>query len=65
MTESTPLNAPSRGTPDTHQRGRDKVARIPVKVQPMSAPGGESDGAIMPPGAPVALRKPEWIRANL
>ena len=27
-------NAPSRSQPDTHQRGRDKVSRIPVKVEP-------------------------------
>ncbi|MGB5733225.1 MAG: lipoyl synthase [Thiohalocapsa sp.] len=48
MNESTPLNAPSRLTPDTHQRGRDKVARIPVKVEPTLQ---------MP-------RKPAWIRAR-
>ena len=28
------LTAPSRATPDTHQRGADKLARIPVKVEP-------------------------------
>ena len=48
MTDSTPLTAPSRATPDTHQRGLDKVSRIPVKVEPLGTP----------------LRKPEWIRAK-
>jgi lipoic acid synthetase len=40
--------APSRAQPDTHQRGHDKVSRIPVKVEP----SGE-----LP-------RKPGWIRAK-
>ena len=48
MTDSTPLTAPSRATPDTHQRGLDKVSRIPVKVESLGTP----------------LRKPEWIRAK-
>jgi lipoic acid synthetase len=48
MTDPQSLTAPSRMTPDTHQRGRDKVARIPVKV--------EQTGAV--------LRKPAWIRAR-
>lgn len=48
MTEKIQLTAPSRANPDTHQRGRDKVARIPVKVET---------------NAPV-LRKPSWIRAK-
>lgn len=48
MTEKVPLSAPSRTTPETHQRGKDKVARIPVKVEQ---------------GAPP-LRKPSWIRAK-
>ena len=39
----------SRQTPATHQRGHDKVARIPVKVLPTTKP----------------LRKPSWIRAKL
>ena len=34
--------------PDTHQRGADKVARIPVKVEPTTQ----------------VLRKPSWIRAR-
>ncbi len=42
------LNAPSRATPDTHQRGAAKLARIPVKVETAAA----------------ALRKPAWIRAR-
>ena len=42
-------NAPSRNSPDTHQRGHDKVSRIPVKVQPTVE---------MP-------RKPKWIRAKV
>lgn len=48
---STPfddLTAPSRASPDTHQRGAAKLARIPVKVEP----------------AAEALRKPAWIRAR-
>ena len=48
MTDLEPFTAPSRLTPDTHQRGRDKVARIPVKV--------ETTGPV--------LRKPSWIRAK-
>jgi len=48
MTESTSLTAPSRSNPQSHQRGSDKVARIPVKVEPAAAP----------------LRKPDWIRAK-
>ncbi len=42
------LDAPSRATPETHHRGQDKVARIPVKVEPLAEP----------------LRKPSWIRAR-
>ncbi|MGB5833011.1 MAG: lipoyl synthase [Thiohalocapsa sp.] len=48
MNETNSLNAPSRRTPDTHQRGGDKVSRIPVKVEPTER---------MP-------RKPTWIRAK-
>ncbi|MFM1891706.1 MAG: lipoic acid synthetase [Pseudomonadota bacterium] len=40
--------APSRARPDTHQRGQDKVSRIPVKVEPSRE---------LP-------RKPSWIRAK-
>ena len=42
------LLPPSRQAPDTHQRGKDKVSRIPVKVQPTTE---------LP-------RKPSWIRAK-
>ncbi|MCG6897402.1 MAG: lipoyl synthase [Thiocapsa sp.] len=42
------LDAPSRSTPETHQRGRDKVARIPIKIEPTAE----------------TLRKPSWIRAK-
>lgn len=41
-------SAPSRQMPDSHQRGHDKVSRIPVKVEPT---------VHMP-------RKPSWIRAK-
>jgi lipoic acid synthetase len=41
-------NAPSRSQPDTHQRGHDKVSRIPVKIEPTAA----------------VKRKPAWIRAK-
>jgi lipoic acid synthetase len=48
MSNPRPLAAPSRLSPDTHQRGADKLARIPVKVEPV---------ADLP-------RKPPWIRAK-
>lgn len=48
MSNPDQLSAPSRSTPGTHQRGRDKVSRIPVKVETGGKP----------------LRKPEWIRAK-
>jgi lipoic acid synthetase len=48
MSDRNPLTAPSRATPESHQRGRDKVARIPVKVESAATP----------------LRKPSWIRAK-
>ncbi len=41
--------APSRQRPDSHQRGADKLSRIPVKIQPT--------GQIP--------RKPAWIRARI
>ncbi len=47
MSEPT-YQAPSRQTPDTHQRKADKLARIPVKVETTQAP----------------LRKPAWIRVR-
>ncbi len=40
--------APSRGQKNTHQRGKEKLARIPIKVQPSE----------------TLLRKPKWIRAR-
>lgn len=43
------LNAPSRSTPDTHQRNADKLSRIPVKVEKPEQ----------------ILRKPDWIRIKL
>lgn len=48
MSDPPPRSAPSRATPETHQRGRDKVARIPIKV--------EQAGEV--------LGKPAWIRAR-
>lgn len=42
------LNAPSRQTPASHQRGATKVDRIPVKVEPATG----------------VARKPYWIRAK-
>ncbi|MBK8816215.1 MAG: lipoyl synthase [Methylococcaceae bacterium] len=43
------INAPSRSTPESHQRSAEKLARIPVKVeQPESV-----------------LRKPDWIRIKI
>ncbi len=49
MNDPKNYGAPSRSTPDTHQRGSSKVARIPVKVEPTSS----------------TPRKPAWIRARL
>jgi len=43
------LNAPSRTTPETHQRNADKLSRIPIKVEKPE----------------VVLRKPDWIRIKL
>lgn len=42
------FQAPSRLTPETHQRKADKLSRIPVKVIPAEAP----------------VRKPDWIRVR-
>jgi lipoic acid synthetase len=44
-----PYLAPSRLSPDSHQRKADKLSRIPVKVVPAEAP----------------LKKPEWIKIRL
>ncbi len=43
------IQAPSRTTPGTHQRNAEKLARIPIKVEPRE----------------TVLRKPEWIRIKL
>ncbi len=43
------IQAPSRKTPGTHHRNAEKLARIPIKVEP-----GDS-----------VLRKPDWIRIKL
>ncbi len=43
------LNAPSRATPETHQRNADKLSRIPIKVEKPE----------------TVLRKPDWIRIRL
>lgn len=44
-----PLTPPSRFSPETHQRGREKLRRVPVQIDASAAPG----------------RKPSWIRAKL
>ncbi len=49
MKQATPFQAPSRSTPDTHQRSQNKLARIPIKVETTETP----------------LRKPDWIRVKL
>lgn len=49
MSKAKDFDAPSRSTPGTHQRGSEKLSRIPVKVNPPEE----------------VLRKPEWIRAKL
>ncbi len=43
------VQAHSRSTPESHQRNADKLARIPVKVEPTTKP----------------LRKPDWIRIKV
>ncbi len=43
------IQAPSRTSPETHQRNSDKLSRIPIKVEP----------------AKTVLRKPDWIRIKL
>ncbi|MGB1701577.1 MAG: lipoyl synthase [Cycloclasticus sp.] len=43
------LKAPSRATPETHQRSEAKLARIPIKVEKKEE----------------ILRKPHWIRAKV
>ncbi|MEI7870289.1 MAG: lipoyl synthase [Candidatus Methylumidiphilus sp.] len=48
MTDQQNFQAPSRLTPETHQRKADKLSRIPVKIEPTATP----------------LRKPAWIRVR-
>jgi lipoic acid synthetase len=48
MTDPNLYQAPSRQTPDSHQRKADKLSRIPIKVVPAETP----------------LRKPDWIRVR-
>ncbi len=43
------FKAPSRTSPQTHQRNAEKLARIPIKV--------ETNAEI--------LRKPDWIRVKV
>jgi len=45
----TDYQAPSRATPETHQRNSEKLARIPIKVEITETP----------------LRKPDWIRIKV
>jgi len=40
--------APSRATPESHQRNSEKLSRIPIKVEQPE----------------TVLRKPDWIRAK-
>lgn len=47
MSESD-FTAPSRSDPQSHKRGYDKLAKIPVKIQPVEQ----------------VMRKPSWIRAK-
>jgi len=49
MTDTPSFLAPSRLSPETHQRKSDKLARIPIKVEPTTDP----------------LRKPSWIRVRV
>ncbi|MCW8944923.1 MAG: lipoyl synthase [Sedimenticola sp.] len=49
MSNPKDINAPSRATPETHQRGSEKLARIPIKVEQTQ---------VMP-------RKPDWIRVKM
>lgn len=43
------FEAPSRSTPESHQRSSEKLARIPIKVEQPDTP----------------LRKPDWIRVKI
>ncbi|MCG7982151.1 MAG: lipoyl synthase [Candidatus Thiodiazotropha lotti] len=48
MSSNKDLLPPSRTRPESHQRGKSKLSRIPVKVESDQTP----------------LRKPKWIRAK-
>ena len=48
MTDRESYLAPSRSTPDSHQRKADKLKRIPIQVIPTEHP----------------MRKPSWIRVK-
>jgi lipoyl synthase len=48
MSSSNDYLPPSRTTPESHQRGKSKLSRIPVKVEPQE----------------TLPRKPQWIRAK-
>ncbi|MEW7974588.1 MAG: lipoyl synthase [Candidatus Thiodiazotropha endolucinida] len=48
MSHGKDILPPSRTTPESHQRGKSKLARIPVKVEPQE----------------TLPRKPKWIRAK-
>jgi lipoic acid synthetase len=48
MSRGKEILPPSRTTPQSHQRGKTKLSRIPVKVEPQE----------------TLLRKPKWIRAK-
>ncbi|MCG8087423.1 MAG: lipoyl synthase [Candidatus Thiodiazotropha taylori] len=48
MSSNKDLLPPSRTKPESHQRGKSKLSRIPVKVESDQTP----------------LRKPKWIRAK-
>ncbi|NOT13515.1 MAG: lipoyl synthase [Methylococcaceae bacterium] len=43
------FQAPSRSTPESHQRNTEKLARIPIKIE----------------NAETTLRKPDWIRIKV
>jgi lipoic acid synthetase len=49
MSSPGEFTAPSRTSPDTHQRNADKLKRIPIKVEPTA----------------TLLPKPAWIRTRL
>ena len=49
MNKDNNFTAPSRTTPKFHQRGKQKVGRIPIKVEPTE----------------VMHRKPAWIKAKV